>query len=44
MTQPKVATIEEKKSKLNQKNILVIDDSITTRTLEKIFFQAQVSM
>lgn len=35
MTQPKVATIEEKKSKLNQKNILVIDDSITTRTLEK---------
>ena len=35
MIQPKVATIEEKKSKLNQKNILVIDDSITTRTLEK---------
>lgn len=35
MTQPKVATIEEKKSKLNEKNILVVDDSITTRTLEK---------
>ena len=35
MTQPKKITIEEKKSQLNQKNILVIDDSITTRTLEK---------
>ena len=35
MTQPKVATIEEKKSKLNEKKILVVDDSITTRTLEK---------
>ncbi len=35
MAQPKAITIEEKKSQLKQKNILVIDDSITTRTLEK---------
>lgn len=35
ITQPQSNLIEEKKSKLMQKNILVIDDSITTRTLEK---------
>lgn len=35
MTQPSLPSIEEKKSRLKQKNILVIDDSITTRTLEK---------
>lgn len=35
LSQTKTLTIEEKKSQLKQKNILVIDDSITTRTLEK---------